>query len=236
MHFSLREWAGSLIIMIFLKPRDFKSLGEILARMEKEVTIVYFTREAHCRHCRQEREFLMELAELSRKLHLEIHDFTSDNEIADAYGVDKVPGFVLVGEKDFGIRYYGMPSDFEFNTLLEDIEQISSGVSGLSPKEIEHVGKINTPVHLEVITTPTCPFSERAVRLAHQMAMESSFITADLVNTNDFPEVAKRYRVTAAPSVIVNGEHKFYGVLDAAEFVEQILKSSGQTEKENYNG
>lgn len=212
--------------MTSLTLKDLKSLERTLATLEDEVTIVYFTEEVNCRHCRQERYLLAELADLSHKLHLEVYNFTADRDVADTYGIDKVPGFVLVGRKDYGVRYYGMPSDFEFSMLLEDLVRVSCGESGLASETRERVSALTAPVHLEVLTTSACPFTERAVRLAHQLAIESDMITADLVNVDDFPEVAQHYRVMAAATVVVNGTHHFYGVLEEAEFVERVLKGA----------
>ena len=42
------------------------------------------------------------------------------------------------------------------------------------------------------------------MRLAQQMAVESDFVTADLVEVTEFPELAQRYRVRAVPRTIVN--------------------------------
>jgi alkyl hydroperoxide reductase subunit AhpF len=36
---------------------------------------------------------------------------------------------VVEGEKDYGIRFYGVPAGYEFATLLEDILAVSKGSS-----------------------------------------------------------------------------------------------------------
>jgi glutaredoxin-like protein len=212
-----------------LRPKDLKWLEQTLANLQNEVTIIYFTEEVNCRHCRQERDLLADLADLSHKLHLEVYNFTADRSVADEYGVDKVPGFILLGKKDYGIKYYGMPSEFEFRMLLDDILQISSGKSGLSPDTTEKMKNLNVPLHLEVLTTPGCALSAPAVRIAHQLAMESDMVKADLVNVDDFPEVAKRYNILAAPTVVVNGSYLFYGALQESEFVENVIKGAQES-------
>lgn len=212
--------------MVALTPKDLKSLEQTLAKLQAQVTIVYFTEQVNCRHCRQERRLLAELADLSHKLELEVYNFTADRDVAREYGVDKVPGLVLVGQQDYGVRYYGMPSDFEFRMLLEDMVRVSSADSGLSPESKKRLSGLNARAHLEVLTTPACPFSETAIRLAHQMAMESDMVTADLVNVEDFPELAEHYEVMAAPTVVVNERHSFYGALDESEFIEKALEGA----------
>lgn len=215
--------------MISLTLKDLRSLEQALAKLRADVTIVYFTEETNCRHCRKEHELLADMVESSHKLHLEVYNVAEDRTVADKYGVDKVPGLVLLGQKDYGIRYYGMPSDFEFGMLLEDIVRVSLGDSGLSPETREKIKNLKAPLHLEVMTTSACPLSSRAVGLVHQMAMESDMVTADLVNVEDFPEMTERYNVLAAPTVVVNGDYHFYGALQEEKFVEQVLKGAQES-------
>jgi glutaredoxin-like protein len=209
-----------------LTPKDLKSLERTLAGLESDVAMIYFTEPVNCRHCRAERKLLEQLADLTHKLHLDVYNFTADREAADRYGIDKVPGLVLVGAGDPRIRYYGMPSDFEFGMLLEDILRVSSGESGLSEEARDRIRGVKQPIHLEVLTTPACPLSAGAVRVSHQIAMESDFISADLINVGDFPDVAERYHVLGAPTVVVNEDYHFYGALPEKEFVDETLKGA----------
>ena len=82
---------------------------------------------------------------LSAKLSVEVHDLVADAEIAAAYGVDKIPAVAIVrgGEepKDYGIRLYGIPSGYEFGTLIEDINMVSKGDPGLSAKTLGRAGE-----------------------------------------------------------------------------------------------
>ncbi len=209
--------------MLSLKPGDLKWMERTLHGLENDVTFVYFTEEANCRHCRQERELLEEISKLANRLHLEIYNFVADREVAEQYGVDKVPGVVLTGTEDYGVRYFGMPSAFEFRILLEDLIRVSTGDSELTPESRERLEKLESPVHLEVLTRPTCPFSTRAIRMVHQLAMESPLVTGDAVDLVDFPDLADRYNILAAPTVVVNGSHRFYGALDEEEFIDEVM-------------
>jgi glutaredoxin-like protein len=180
-----------------------------------------------------ERDLLTGLAGLSHKLHLEVYNFTADHAAANAYHIDKVPGFLLIGEKDYGIRYYGMPSDFEFRMLLEDIVHVSSGQSDLSSESVEKLRQVRMPVSLEIITVKACFLSTEAVHIAHRMAIESDLVTVDLVNAEDFPEVAKRYRILASPTVVVNGSYSFYGARQESDFVKEVFKGIREETSKN---
>jgi len=217
--------------MISLTPRDLKWIQQTLGRLKDDVTFVYFTEETSCRHCQQEKDLLLGLSDLATKLHLEVHDFAIDGETADRYGVDKVPGTVLVGKKDYGVRYYGMPSGFEFQAFMEDVLRVSEGESRLSHVTKEKLGALSMPVHIEVVTTAACPFSMTAVRIAHQLAVESDWITADVVDAVDFPDLVQQYDVLGAPTVVINETHQLYGGLQEEEFVEEVLKGAQESSR-----
>jgi len=208
-----------------LSPKALKDIEQALARLASDVTLVYFTQETNCRHCRQEKALLMELADLASKLHLEVYNFAIDRPIAERYGVDKVPATVLVGQKDYGVRYYGMPSGFEWQPFMEDLVRVSEGESALKPETKSALGRLTAPVRIEVLTQPACVFSAPAMRLAHQLAIESDHITGDVVDVTDFPRLVEKHKILAAPTVVVNETYHFYGALDEARFVQHVLKA-----------
>ena len=217
--------------MISLTPRDLKWIQQTLGRLKDDVTFVYFTEETSCRHCQQEQDFLLELSDLATKLHLEVHNFPIDREIADPYGVDKVPGTVLVGKKDYGVRYYGMPSGFEFEAFMEDVLRVSEGESRLSHVTKEKLGARSMPLHIEVVTTAACPFLMTAVRIAHQLAIESEGITADMVDAVDFPDIVQQYDLLGAPTVVINETYQFYGVLLDHDLLPPFIKGAQESSK-----
>jgi glutaredoxin-like protein len=210
-----------------LRLSDMRWIQDTLAKLEHDVTFLYFLEETCCRHCQREKDLLTDLATMASKLHLETYNLIIDREIADQHGVDKVPGTVLVGREDYGVRFFGVPSELEFRPFLEDVVMVSTGESGL-PDSIRHeVERIDRPSHIEVITTPACPFSGAVIRLVHQLAVHSRWVSGDMVDAAEFPELVEEYSVLGAPTVVVNGAYQFYGALPETEFVEHILKGLG---------
>ena len=110
-----------------------------------------------CQMCSDTRLLIEEVAELSDKISVEVHDFVDDEELAKQYRVDKIPAIAILGEgdKDYGIRLYGIPSGYEFSSLIEDILLVSRGTHNLNPETMEALGRLNKPVHIQVYVTPT---------------------------------------------------------------------------------
>jgi glutaredoxin-like protein len=141
--------------MALLSESDRRATQDRLKVMENPVKLVHFTQEIECPSCPETRRLLQEVAELSDKLSLEIHNFQLDKDKAIQYNVDKVPGTAIEGAKDYGIRFYGLPSGYEFATLLEAIVAVSRGRSGLSEATIDRLQRVTGPLHLQVFVTPT---------------------------------------------------------------------------------
>jgi len=138
-----------------LQERERNEIKKMLAAMQQPVKIVNFTQKFECDSCQETRELMEELAALSDKLSVEVHDFIEDKEQVTKYNLDKIPATVLIGDRDYGIRFYGTPSGYEFATLLEDLVMVSKRDSGLADDSRKKLAALTTPLHLQVFTTPT---------------------------------------------------------------------------------
>ena len=134
---------------------DGVQIRERLQELVNPVKLIHFTQELNLEYGRESRQLLEELNALSDKLSLEVWNFLLEKEKVAEYKVDKVPATVVRNDKDYGIRFYGIPSGYEFSTLLDAIVTVSQGESGLKPESKEKLTAITQPLHLEVFVTPT---------------------------------------------------------------------------------
>ncbi len=212
--------------MSLLNEKDREKLIDRFAGLDKPVKLIVFSQDFECQFCRETRQIAEELSELSPKISVAIYDFVADYEVVKAYQVDKIPAIAVVQDgqppRDFGIRYYGVPAGYEFSSLIEDLVIVSSGESGLSKKTRAWAAGLGKPVHLQVFVTPTCPYCPQAVILAHQLAMESDFITADMIEATEFPHLAMKYNVMGVPRTVVNETIHLEGVAPEQVLVDRI--------------
>jgi glutaredoxin-like protein len=214
--------------------KDRKAVKDRLAKLVKPVKAVVFTQEMECQFCRETRGLLEELAGLTDKLKVEVRDFVGDAEEAKRLGVDKIPAIVLLGEgdKDFGLRFFGIPAGYEFVSLLESLEMVSKGDSGLSATTREKLKGLKKPLSLQVFVTPTCPYCPRAVVLAFKLAMESPQITASMVEATEFPHLANKHQVSGVPHTVVgDSPQPMIGAYPEAAAVDLILNAVGAGSK-----
>lgn len=210
--------------MAILKDDVKSKLSRIFSQsLEGEVNIRYFTQEFECEFCKETRTLLEELVALSNRINLEVYDFVLEADKAKKLGVDKIPATIITGKQEYKIRYFGIPSGYEFTSLIEDIIDVSRGRSRLPSELLDKVKSISKPTHIQVFVTPTCPYCPKAVRIAHQLAIENLNITADMVEAVEFPHLANRYSVMAVPKTVINDRVEFVGALPEAQFVDYVL-------------
>jgi glutaredoxin-like protein len=138
-----------------------KQLNELFADLNRAVEVLYFgSKTENCQYCNETQQLLEEVSVLADKVTLHVYDIEEDRELAEQYGVDKVPGFLIAGVEgdgivDYGIRFYGIPSGHEFTSLVTDLMMISKGDSGLSDDGRAFLADLKQPVNLQVYVTPT---------------------------------------------------------------------------------
>lgn len=141
--------------MPLLGEADAAEVRERLKEMAEPVRLVHFTQEINLQYGHEAKELLRELAALSGKLSLEVHDFLLEKEKVEEYGVDKVPATVVCNGRKYGIRFYGLPAGYEFASLLDAVLAVSRGDSGLTPESRQKLAAISRPLHLQVFVTPS---------------------------------------------------------------------------------
>ena len=198
---------------------------EFEAKLKDEVRLVMFSQETECAHCKESRELVQEIAELSNKIKAEIYDFVKDNEKAQEYKIDKVPAIAITGKKDYGIRYYGVPLGYEFKAFTDSIINISNGATNLTEETKKKLKSISKPVHIQVFVTLTCPYCPTAASLAYKFALENDLVRADVIDVSEFPHLGQKYSVMGVPKTVINEQTEIVGAVPEAQFIAHVLQA-----------
>ena len=200
-----------------------------LEQLAGPVRLVMFTQEFECEYCSQTRQLVEEIEELSEQIQLEVYDFQSDADKAEDLGIDKIPAIAVIGAQDYGVRLYGIPAGYEFTSLLHAIRTVAAGKPELAADTIEALGALSEPVHLQVFVTPTCPYCTQAVTLAHQMAIASPLVRADMVEAIEFPHEAIKYQVMGVPRTVINETVHIEGAAPESTVLKELQKALADT-------
>jgi glutaredoxin-like protein len=216
-----------------------KKFSEVLIN---NVIIIHFTQEPsrlilpdylrgqECIFCMETKSLLQDVCSLSEKIQLVLYDFLADADQAQLYNVDKIPASIITGNTEKNIRFFGMPSGYEYTSFIEAIIDVSTGQTNLKPETIESLKGIDTSIHIQTFVTPTCPYCTSSVRLGHQFALESSHIVADMVEATEFPHLSQKYNVVGVPRTIINESITVEGAVSEEIFLEQVLKAAKSEE------
>jgi glutaredoxin-like protein len=218
--------------MALLKERERQILKTHFADLDAPVRLLVFAEATGCEYCHETRQLVEEVADLSDKIELEILDRAAEPEKALAYGVDKTPAIVVLSSgtepRDTGIRFFGIPSGYEFTTLVDDIVRVSRKQAELASETRDWLATLDRPLHLQVFVTPTCPYCPRAVTLAHRLALASPLIRADMVEASEFPELADRYGVYGVPRTVINETVAVEGAVPEAYLLDYLKEAAAQ--------
>ncbi len=105
-----------------------------------------------CATCDDARQLAEEIQEASPDLiHLRVVDVTAEES-----DVKEVPTLTLAfpGEEP-RIRWQGLTAGYEFATVVDAVERVSSGAHGLTDASVEALSALTEPVDVMVFATPT---------------------------------------------------------------------------------
>ena len=138
-----------------------KQIMEIFdAQLVHPVEIIFFSKPDFCETCVDTKVLLEELSNLSKLIFLKAYTIDEDPQTAQQYDVDLAPSIVIAGHEpdeviDYGIRFAGQPSGYEFSSLIQAILLVSRRDSGLKSETRKTLHNLKSPINLKVFATPT---------------------------------------------------------------------------------
>ena len=131
-------------------------LREEFQKLKSPVRLAVFSQALADPESEQVRRLVEELAALDERIKAESYNFVLDTAKVEELAIKRIPAIAILGEeKDYGIRMYGLPSGYEFGTLIDAILDVSSGDSGLKEATRAALKEVAQPAHVQVFSTPT---------------------------------------------------------------------------------
>lgn len=211
--------------MGYIRDEDKKYLkGEFDKHLKEDVYLLVFTGD-NCQYCSAATAIAQEVADLHPLIHFEEHGIGDD--LSKEYGLEHVPTVVITDKNVYGgrIRYVGLPSGYEFSSMIEDIIDVSRRTAEVSDEVRMKLEKIDKPVIIQIFVTPTCPYCPRAVRTAHRFAILNPNITGEMVEAMEFPEWADKWKVMSVPHIVINEDVQFIGAYPDEQYVDYMVQA-----------
>ena len=133
-------------------------------KLTDDVTVELFTQRRspivlldadECQYCEETRQLLEEVAALSERIELVVHDVKDEPEAMREHGIEQIPAIVFKGQAKGTMRFFGIPAGNEFRNLIDGLVEVSTGQSGLAEPTRQALAGLEHDIHLRVFVTPT---------------------------------------------------------------------------------
>ena len=211
---------------IKIEDKILAQIKDMFNTIDSEVTLHMFTQKDHCLLCNETLDLVEQVTAQSDKVLLDHCECDINSEKAQKWKIERHPAIVVEGKGKGLIRFYGIPSGYEFGSLIESI--IMSGTnkgSDLDSALVEEIEAIDKPLHLQVFVTPTCPYCPTAVLAAFKLAMLNENITADMVEATEFQELSMKYHVQGVPKTVINDNWDVVGGVPPQTVMEKVREA-----------
>ena len=213
---------------------------EILrARFDEElkgpVKIDYFTQRPtpvfipgreECALCGDVEELLSDVARLSARIELRVHDLGADRALEERYRIERVPATVVRGVINRPVVFYGAPVPELFSVLIQTIVDASGQQPELVPAVKRRLKRLKRPVRLQVFVLPAAPHCPEQALIAAEMTLGSQHVRAEIVEIAEFPRLAEEHEIRAVPTTIVDGKLTLPGFVPPEALAEQIVRTA----------
>lgn len=207
-----------------LSDNDSQEVRKIFGALVRDVHVKVYTQKLECQTCRDTEVILKELDELSERLKVSFLNPQTDREEAEKDGIDRVPALIISDGTHSRVKFFGIPSGYEFSSLLTTIVDTGGPEEPLTEDTLQFLKNLDTDLEMKVFVTPACPHCPSAAVLASRMARCSGKVRSEVIEANEFQELSMKFKVQGVPRTVVNGIFYAEGSLSETMMVNALQK------------
>ncbi len=220
--------------MALLRAADANTVRQRFhAELVGDVTIKSFTASAaglavpgwECEYCPVIQHLLEELVALDPRLKLEVHSVVAEQDGGRPLPVERVPAIIIGGQSGSGIRFYGIPSGFEFAVLIDDLIAVSRSDSGLAPETRQALGVLTQDVHIQPPPVRTVRGPGASLTRWRRSRPASTPMSSRRWSS---PRWRTGTLCTGVPKIVLNETRSFEGALPEAAFLSHVMAAAAE--------
>ncbi|MGM9926811.1 MAG: FAD-dependent oxidoreductase [Bacillus sp. (in: firmicutes)] len=199
-------------------------LKGIFSKMESDVSFVSIVDESLPKSV-ELRDFLIDVAELSDKLHLELYKKDENPEMEEKINADKFPVVALLnanGEYS-GVKFHGVPGGHELNSFILAIYNLAGPGQAIDDAILQSIKKIDKKANIKVMVSLACHYCPDVVVGAQRIAIENPNVEAEMVDISNFQDIKTKYKVMSVPAMIINDEKVVFGAKKIDEIIAELV-------------
>ncbi|PIE43474.1 MAG: alkyl hydroperoxide reductase subunit F [Gammaproteobacteria bacterium] len=191
------------------------ALKSYTAKMQKTVSFVLQTGEHEKRS--ELVKFLTEIANVSENLRFEQRNVSSSLRSPISFLIE-------ADGEDTGIRFSGIPSGHEFNSLVLAFLQASGAEIKLDDVLKNRLANISGDLKFEVFVSLSCHNCPDIVQALNQFALVNAGIEVEMIDGGLFQDRVNERDIQGVPCVYLNGERFANGKVTAAELIDKLIR------------
>ena len=84
-------------------------------------------------------------------------------------------------------------------------------------------------IYIKVFVTPSCKYCPEIAELALSLAMQFKTIKTEIIEVQEYPDLANNYDISSVPLTIINDKIQLSGPISSYTLVESIVKIDEET-------
>lgn len=161
--------------------------------------------------------FLTEVASTSNRLSVEERNVPKILR-------SPVSFYLEVDGQNTGIKFSGIPSGHEFNSLILAVLNSTGTPSKLDDSLKAIVKSVNTPLNFEVFVSLSCHNCPDVVQALNQFSSLNPLISSEMIDGGLFSELVEDRNIQGVPTVFLNGDAFANGKIDPSTLVDRLLE------------
>ena len=161
--------------------------------------------------------FLTEVASTSNRLSVEERNVPKILR-------SPVSFYLEVDGQNTGIKFSGITSGHEFNSLILAVLNNTGTPSKLDDSLKAIVKSVNTPLNFEVFVSLSCHNCPDVVQALDQFSSLNPLISSEMIDGGLFSELVEDRNIQGVPTVFLNGDAFANGKIDPSTLVDRLLE------------
>jgi len=148
------------------------------------------------------RQIIRAIRELTDKVSL--REYNLEHELAKKWQISRSPTLLLAPD-DYRIRWLGAPLGHEAQTLMEALSILGYREPGLGKEAMKVLAKLDSPRHIKVFVSPSCPYCPQAAVNAIRAAVaRPELVSLEIIDIQANPDLAEQYAAHGVPQTFAN--------------------------------
>lgn len=191
-----------------------EQLKAIFGRLTKDVILQVLGDDSQL--SQELTSFVDELAKLDSHLQVATAPVPDDLDLAPQIRL-------LVDGLDTGLRFAGVPTGHEINSLILGIYNVAGPGQEIAPELVERI-KALPATEIEIGVSLTCHFCPDVVAACQRMASLNPQVTATMIDLQHFPQIREERQIMSVPATMIDGGPVIFG----SQTLEELVQAAEQ--------